>query len=148
VKLKSLVELAGDDSVLDKQLEGNDLEGVLVSGFEDDGACGASLLNLKPAGGADTPAISRLEASEAELRHGGAEVVAEGLRGFEEWLVYDAADGVNSVIIGAGLAATSAVEAGHGLTAADVEGLAKDVLAAIFDRFDGGHESSIPPFWR
>jgi hypothetical protein len=135
----ALMELAGDDSVLDEQLEGNDLEGVLVGGFEDDGACGASLLNLKPAGGANTPAISGFESSEAELRHGGAEVVAECFRGFEEWLVYDAADGVNSVIVRAGLAAAGAVEAGHGLTAADIQGLAKDVLATILDRFDGGH---------
>ena len=84
------MELAGDDSVLDEQLEGNDLEGVLVGGFE-------------------------------------------------EWLVYDAADGVDSVIIGAGLAAAGTVEAGHGLAAADIQRLAKDVLATVFDRFDGGH---------
>jgi hypothetical protein len=135
----ALMKLAGDDSVLDQQLEGNDLEGVLVGGFEDDGACGASLLDLKPAGGADTPAISRFEAGKSELRHGSAEVVAEGFRGFEEGLVYDAADGVNSVIVGAGLAAAGAVEAGHGLTAADVEGLTEDVLATIFDGFYAGH---------
>jgi hypothetical protein len=139
----ALMELAGDDSVLDEQLEGNDLEGVLMGGFEDDGACGASLLNLKPAGGADTPAISGFEASEAELRHGGAEVVAESFRGFEEWLVYDAADGVDSVIVGAGLAAAGAVEAGHGLAATDVEGLAKDVFTTVFDRLDGGHETPV-----
>ena len=110
-----------------------------MGGFEDDGACGARLLNLKPTGGADTPAVSGFEASEAELRHGGAEVVAKGFRGFEEWFVYDAADGVDSVIIGAGLAAAGTVEAGHGLAAADIQRLAKDVLATILDRFDGGH---------
>jgi hypothetical protein len=97
------------------------------------------LLNLKPAGGADTPAISRFETSEAELRHRGAEVVAEGFRGFEEWFVYDAADGVDSVIVGAGLAAAGAVEAGHRLAATDVEGLAKDVLTTVFYGLDGGH---------
>ena len=133
------MKLAGYDSVLDKQLEGNDLEGVLVGRFEDDGACGASLLNLKPAGGADTPTISGFEASEAELRHRRAEVVAEGFRGFEEWLVYDATDGVNSVIVGAGLAAAGAVEACHGLAATDIKGLAKDILTTVFDGLDGGH---------
>jgi hypothetical protein len=135
----ALMKFAGDDSVLNEQLEGNDLEGVLVGGFENNGACGASLLNLKPAGGADTPAISRFETGEAELRHGGAEIVAEGFRGFEEWLVYDAADGVDSVIVGAGLAAAGAVETGHRLAAADIQGLAEDVFAAVFDGLYGGH---------
>jgi hypothetical protein len=139
----TLMKLAGYDSVLDEQLEGNDLEGVLVGGFEDDGACGTSLLNLKPAGGTDTPAISGFETSKAELWHGSAEVVAEGFRGFEEWLVYDAADSVNSVIVGASLAAAGAVEAGHGFTAADVEGLAKNVFTTVFDGLDGGHETPL-----
>jgi hypothetical protein len=143
VRLKSLVELAGDDGVLDEELEGNDLEGVLVSGFEDDGAGSASLLNLKPAGGADTPAVSGFEASEAELRHGGAEVVAEGFRGFEEGRIYDAADRVDSVIVGAGFATAGAVEAGHRLTTTDVEGLAENVFATVFDGLDGGHETPV-----
>ena len=53
------MELGRDDGVLDKKLEGNDLERVLVSCFEDDGAGGSSLLNLQPAGSADAPAVAR-----------------------------------------------------------------------------------------
>jgi hypothetical protein len=135
----ALVELAGDDGVLDEELEGDNLEGVLVGGFEDDGAGGSGLLDLEPAGGADTPAISGFEAGKSELRHRGAEVVAQGFGGIEEGRVDDAADGVDTVIVGTGLAAAGAVEAGHGIAAADVQGLAEDVLATIFDRFDGRH---------
>jgi hypothetical protein len=137
------VELAGDDGVLNEEFEGNNLEGVLVGGFEDDGACGSGLLDLKPAGGTDTPAISGFEASKSELRHGGAEVVAESLGGFEERRIDDAADRVDSVIVGTGLAAASAVETGHGLAAADVQGLAEDVFTAVFDGFDDGHETPV-----
>jgi hypothetical protein len=138
-----LMELAGNDSVLNEELEGNDLEGVLVGGFENDGAGGTGLLDLKPAGGADTPAISGFEAGKSELWHGGAEVVAKSLGGFEERRVDDAADRVDSMVVGTGLAAARAIEAGHGLAAADIQGLAEDVFATIFDRFYGGHETPV-----
>ena len=60
----TLVELVGDDGVLDEELEGDDLEGVLVGGFEDDGAGGSGLLYLEPARGADAPAIAGFEAGK------------------------------------------------------------------------------------
>jgi hypothetical protein len=138
MKIASM-KLAGDDGVLNEEFEGNDLEGVLVGSFEDDGAGGSRLLDLEPAGGADTPAISGFEAGEAELWHGCAEVIAESLGGFEKRRVDDAADSVDAVVVGAGLATASAVEAGHRLAAADVQGLAEDVFTAVFDGFDGGH---------
>jgi len=142
------VKLRGDYCVLDEELEGNDFEGVLVSGFEDDGAGRAGLLDLKPPCSTDAPAVARFEAGESVLGHWGAEVVAEGFGGLEEGRVDDAADGVDAVVVGAGLAAAGAVEAGHWLAAAEVEGLAEDVFAAVFDGFYGGHEnSSIPLFW-
>jgi len=133
------VELAGDDRVLDQELEWDDLECVFVGGFEDDRARGSSLLNLQPAGGTDAPAVAGLEAGETELGHGGTEVVAQGLGGFKEWSVNDAADGVDAMVFGARLAAPRAVKARHGFAAADVEGLAQDVFAAVFDGFNGGH---------
>ena len=73
------MELVGNDSVLDQKLEGNDLQRVLVGGFEDDWAGGAGLLDLQPAGGTDAPAIARFETGETELGHGGAEVIAQRL---------------------------------------------------------------------
>jgi hypothetical protein len=134
-----LVELAGDDGVLDQKFERNDLEGVFVGGFEDDWAGGSGLLDLQPASGTDAPAVAGFEAGETELGHGGAEVVAEGFGGFKEWSVDDAADGVDAMVFGARLATACAVEACHGLAAADIEGLAQDVFAAVFDGFDSGH---------
>jgi hypothetical protein len=134
-----LVKLVGDYGVLDQKLEGDDLEGGLVSGFEDDGTGGSGLLDLEPAGSADAPSVAGLEALEAELRHGCAEIVAESFGGGEEWGVDDAADGVDAEVVGAGLAATGAVEAGHGLATAGVERLAEDVFAAGLDWFCSWH---------
>jgi len=139
----ALVELRGDHSVLDEELERNDSEGVLVGRFEDDGARSTGLLDLEPASGTDAPAVSGFEAGETELRHGRAEIVAERLRGFEEGRVDDTADGVDTVVVGTGLAAAGAVEAGHGLAAAGVERLAEDVFATVSDGFGGGHAMGI-----
>jgi hypothetical protein len=135
----ALVELTGDDGVLDQKLERNDLEGVFVGGFKHDGAGGPGSLDLEPAGGTDAPAVAWFEAGEAKLGHGGAEVVAQGLGSGKEWSVDDAADGVNAVVLRAGLAAAGAIEARHGLAAADVERLAENVFSAILDGFNGGH---------
>ena len=133
------MKLAGDHRVLDKKLEWNDFESVLVSGFEDDRAGCTRLLNLEPAGGTDAPAVARFEAGKAKLRHGSAEIVAERLRGFKEGGVDDAADGVDAEVFGAGLAAAGAVEASHRLAATDIKRLAEDVLATVLDGFDVGH---------
>jgi hypothetical protein len=46
---------------------------------------------------------------------------------------------VDSEIVWTGFAAASAVEAGHGLAAAGIEGLAEDVFSAGFDWFSGWH---------
>src|ERR1700748_491653 len=127
------VKLAGDDRVLNQKLERDDFESVFVSCFEDDGAGGASLLHLKPASGTDAPAVAWFQAGKAELRHRSAEVIAERLGGFKKGSVDDAADGVDTEIVRSGFAAAGAVKAGHRLAAADVKGLAEDVLAAVFD---------------
>jgi hypothetical protein len=52
------VELAGDDGVLNEKFEGDDLQRVLMRGFEDDGARSAGLLDLEPARSTDAPAIT------------------------------------------------------------------------------------------
>jgi hypothetical protein len=139
------MELGRNDGVLDEELERNDLEGSFVRGFKDDGTGGSRLLDFQPSGSTDAPAIARLEAGKTELRHGSAEVIAESLRGFKKRSIDDAADGVDAVIVGGSLAAASAVEASHGFAAADVEGLAKHVPAAIFDGFNSGHRA-LPSF--
>ena len=136
------MKLAGDDGVLDEKLEGDDLQRVLVRGFEDDGARGASLLHLEPARGTHAPAVAGFEASKAVLRHGRAEVVAKSLRRSEKRCIDDTADGVNTVVLRSGLAAAGAVEAGHGSAAAGGEGLAEDVFAAGLD-FGGQSSRSL-----
>jgi len=55
---KGLVELAGDDGVLNQELEWHDLEGVFVGGFENDRAGSSGSLDLEPAGGTDAPAVA------------------------------------------------------------------------------------------
>jgi hypothetical protein len=139
------VELGGNDGVLDKQLKWNDFQGGLMGGFEDDRAGGSGLLDLEPTGGADTPSVAGFEAGEAELRHGGGKIVAESLGCFEEGGVDDAADGVDAEVVGAGLAAAGTEEAGHGFAAADVERLAEDVFAAVFDGVGGFHGRPLNP---
>src|SRR5947209_5721902 len=62
---RALVELGGDNGELDEELEGDDLEGVLMGGFEDDGAGCSGLLDLQPAGGTDAPAVAGFEAGKS-----------------------------------------------------------------------------------
>ena len=118
--LLTSVKLIRDYCILDQKFERDNLEGGLVGRFEDDGAGGSSLLDLEPASSADTPAVAGLEAREAVLGHGRAEVVAKGLGGGKEGGVDEAADGVDAEVVGSGLAAAGAVEAGHGFAAAGV----------------------------
>jgi hypothetical protein len=129
------VELVRNYCVLNQEFEGDDLEGCLVGSFEDDGARGSGLLDLEPAGGTYAPTVAGLESCEAVLRHGRAEVVAEGLGGGEEGRIDEAANGVDAEVVGAGLAAAGPVEAGHGFAAAGVERLAENIFSAGFDGF-------------
>ena len=135
---KKLMKRIRDDRVLDEDLKWDNGQRGLVGGFEHDGAAGAGLLNLEPASSTDTPAIAGLKPCKTELRHGCREVVAERLRYPEKLLVDDAADGVDAKILRPRLAAARAVEAGHGLTAADFERLAENVSPASFDWFLNG----------
>jgi hypothetical protein len=137
----ALVELGRDDRVLNQELERDDPEGVLVGGFKDDGAGGSGLLDLQPAAGTDAPVIAGFKAGKTKLRHRGAEIVAESLGGLEERSIDDAADCVDAVVVGAGLAAAGAVEAGHRLATADIKRLAEDILAAVLDGFDARHKT-------
>ena len=133
------MELGRDNSVLEEDLERHDGEGGLVGGFEDNGTACSCLLDLEPACGTDTPAIAWLEAGEAVLWHRGGKIVAEGFGHLKEGGIDDAADGVDAEVVGTGLAAAGAVEAGHGLASADLERLTEDVFAARFNGFGSSH---------
>jgi hypothetical protein len=139
------VELGGDHRILNEQLERDDFEGVLMCRFKNDRAGSTGLLDLEPACRTDTPAIARLEAGKAKLRHRCAEVVAKSLGRVQKCPVDDAADSMDTVVFGAGLATACAIEAGHRLAPACVERLAENVLAAVSDRFDGRHTSIVEP---
>ena len=82
---------------------------------------------LLPAAGAQAPAVARLQAGEAILRHWRTEIVAGGLREGEELGRHHDADRVEADILAAGVAATVAVEAGHGLMRARLQGPAQHV---------------------
>lgn len=60
----------GNDRKLQEDVEGNDLEGSLVGGFENDGARRSGVIDLQPTRSADAPAIAGLQPGETELRHG------------------------------------------------------------------------------
>lgn len=124
----ALVQRLGDDGELQQDVEGDDLERGFVGGFEHDGAGGSGLVNLKPATGADAPAVAFFEPWKAVLRHGRGEVVAQARRGRKELLCDDAADGVNAEIVGPGVAASIAKEPGDGFCAAGFERLPEHIL--------------------
>lgn len=145
IRMPRSVELVWNDGVLDEDLEGDDLEGFLVRGFEHDSAGSAGLLHLEPARRADAPAVAGLEALEAELGPGCREIVAERFRRFEKGSIDDAADGVDAEVVRAGIATTITVEPGRrirGPAATGGQRLAEDVAARRFDGFGGGHFSS------
>ena len=134
------VKLGGNHSVLNQEIERDDLKRVLVRGFEDDRAAGASLLDFQPASSTDAPAIARLQAGEAVLRHRGGEIIAECFGRGQEWGVDDAADRVDAEVFRPGLAAAGAIKASHRVAAAGREGLAENVLAAVRIWIWGGHK--------
>jgi hypothetical protein len=135
----SSVKPARDNGMLDKQFERDDLEGVLVRGFENNRTTRTGLLNLQPPRSADAPPVAGFEAREAVLGHRSDEIVPKSPRGFEEGLVDDATDSVNATVVGAGVAATVAIEAGHWLAAADFERLSEDISRGGLDRFGCRH---------
>jgi len=130
---------------LTKDLEGDDLEGGLVGGFEDDGAGCSGLLDLEPASGADAPAVAGAEAGESILRHWCGEIVAELPGDAEEVFGDDTADSVDAEVVRAGITAAVAIEAGDGIAAAELEWLAEHVAGGGFDGFGGCHVSFLTP---
>ena len=109
-------------------LEGDELKGGDVGGFEDDGAGFAGFEGLFPAGDADAPAVARVQAGEGPLGAGGDEIVSDFDLVLEELLGQDGADEVQAAVLRAGVAAAVAVEAGEGCGGAVLEFGSEDVL--------------------
>ena len=110
-----------------------------MRGFENNRTTRTGLLNLQPPRSTNAPPVAGFETRETVLGHGSDEIVAERACGFEEGLVDDATDRVNAAVVGAGVAATVAIEAGHRLAAADFERLSEDISRGGLDRFGGRH---------
>ena len=110
---RSLVELVGMMAYWMRSSKGTILRVFSWVASRTMGQAAPACWTCEPAGGADAPAVAGFEAGETVLRHRGEEIVAEGLGGCEEGRVDDAADGVDAVVVGAGVAAAVAVEAGH-----------------------------------
>src|SRR5260221_4584528 len=117
----------------------NEFERGDVAGREDDRRGPAGVKRLFPARDAKAPAVARLEARELVLGDWRGQIVADDPAEGEELGGRLDANGVESVVAGAGAAIAVAVETGHGREAAGEQFAPEDVGA---DRF--GHKSSLP----
>jgi len=122
------VQGLGDDGELEQNLKGDDVEGGLVGGLQDDGAAGSGAMHVQPACRADTPAVAGAQAGKAELRHGRGEVITQARGDLEELRRHDAADRVHAEVVNAGVAAAVAIEARERVRAAGLQWLAEDVF--------------------
>ena len=92
--------------------ERHDLQGTLMRRREHDGRGRPVLVRAQPVGGRHAPPVSRHQPGEAELWHGGGQVVADAALVLEELLSYHRADRVTSPVFGPRGAAAIAVETG------------------------------------
>lgn len=122
-----------------QQLQRNQRERALLTGFEAHRWGHAVLVGLQPARSADAPVITRPQPREAVLRRRGGEVIALGTGVREKALVDHAADGVASEIRPVGAAAAVAVPAGHRVTTAELQRFSQHVAGDIGGTVGLGH---------
>jgi DNA helicase II / ATP-dependent DNA helicase PcrA len=108
-------------------VEGALFQGRLVGGTQAHSWRAAGFKRFLPAGGAQAPAVARLQSLKAKFGPGGAEVVALGFGEFEEFGSDYGADSVQAKVIGAYIAAAIAVEAGNRVFAAGFQFFAQYV---------------------
>jgi hypothetical protein len=108
-----------------KSLAGDDRQGRLVRGCEDDRRRHPRLEGLQPSTCAHAPPVAGLEPREAVLRVGGGQVIANGLLVLQEFSRDDGADGVRPEVLGTCRRESIAVETSEGFKAADLEGIAE-----------------------
>ena len=101
-----------------QHLQGDDLQGGDLTGFQPDGWSHPVLVGLQPAGRAHTPVIASLEPRKPGGRGWCGEVVALGLAVGQETFTDDAAHRVPSEIGPIGAARPIAKPAGHRRAAA------------------------------
>ena len=98
-----------------------------VSGCEDHARGRASFERLLPARDAQAPLVAGLLTGEPILGHGRGEIIARGLREAENLGRHLHANGVQTVIAGAGVAAAVAVKSGGRVEAARLDWCAEDI---------------------
>lgn len=113
--------------VREELFEGDVVERGGVGGLQVDGGSDVVVERLAPAIGAETPAISWLEAGEAPLRAGGDEIVALREREVEELFGHGGADDMFAAIVIVGATEAVAEEPCLGAHATAFQGGAKHV---------------------
>ncbi len=98
------------DGVALEVFEIDEFQRMDVGGFQNDRAGDTGLEGLFPAGDTDTPTVPGFQSWKTVQRKGGDKVVTNRLLMGEKLGCHLAADGVKSFVIGAGIAATVAVE--------------------------------------
>jgi len=101
-----------------QQLEGDHIEGALLTGLQAHRRSHPILIGLEPATGAHAPVVAGLKTWEAVLGQRGAQVVPLGTGVREKALIHDTAHRVASKVSAIGAAVTIAIPTGHRLTAA------------------------------
>src|SRR5882762_8437177 len=128
------------DRVALEDLERDDFQGRLVGCRQPDLGCLAGFERLFPALRAETPAVARLEAGEAEFGHRGREIVAGSSRERQKRCIDLCAHSVQPQIFGPGVAAAVAIKSGHRLGAAFGERFAEDVAGITHGQGSSGFE--------
>jgi hypothetical protein len=105
----------------------NKLECVNVRGFEHDLWSHAGLERLDPARHAQAPPVTGLQSGKIILGHGRGEIISHRAAEGEKLFRRHNTNGMQALVIGAGAAITVAVKSRHGIAAAALQGLAKNI---------------------
>lgn len=133
----------GDYCVLQQHVKGNDLQGSFVGGFQNYRTGCTRTLYLQPASSAHAPAVSWLEARKAKLRHRRGKIVSQARRSFQEFLINNAADGMDTHVVGTGITATVTIEARHRLATTALQSLPKYIARRKRLRVGVSHDSIV-----
>jgi hypothetical protein len=100
-----------------------------MGGFENDRRGNARLERFDPARSTEAPAVSRLQANEAKVRHWSRQVVARLLGELEKLGRNPGAYGMDPDVVGPGLTTPAAVETRERFARAFLKVGSKDVLS-------------------
>ena len=116
-----------------QRIKGDDVQGAFMCAFEDYGRCDTGFVGLQPAAGAQTPAVTGLEAPETVLGSWGDQIVALRDREIQKSLRHTGAHQVQARVVGQSLAAAIAQITGQGCVGAGDQWGAQNIACS------GGH---------